>query len=303
MTLSKKPFVFVCLFLPQWALAWGFIAHRATGFIADTRLNPETATAVHKILGATPMAEAATWADSLRDDPQYNDMKKYHFMNIPLSMSDQKSPKAQDVLSSPEHQPGAYEAILKAKKTLVDNQSNQKDTEEALKFLIHFIGDIHQPLHVGYQKDYGGNTVKLTWSGYDTNLHSVWDTMIIKQANKDLFDHPGTTDASQIYAQNVAKRHANDSVNLGNLDTWFQDSLNLVNVAYQGDPTNPDDYTKRNQDVIDQQVYLAGLRIADTLNQIFSKDGKARFDQYLAQDKIKYMFSAIDRMVQLGPQP
>src|SRR5690349_6886376 len=146
---------------------WWDLGHRVVARIAETRLTPHTRAAVRDILGGQSLADASVWADNIR---QYrHDADKLHYVNIPL----------RDTVYLPERHCPAGQCVIAAieqdRQVLADPAASPDQRAEALRFLIHFVGDLHQPLHVADDGDRGGNDRPVTFLGHATNLHKVWD--------------------------------------------------------------------------------------------------------------------------------
>ena len=150
---------------------WWDLGHRIVASLAESRLTPHTREAVRDILDGQSLADASVWADNIR---QYrHDADKLHYVNIPLA----------DTRYVPErHCPGGQciiAAIEQERHLLADPAASREERAEALRFLIHFMGDLHQPLHVGDNGDRGGNQRAVTFLGHATDLHKVWDGELI----------------------------------------------------------------------------------------------------------------------------
>jgi len=168
-------FLIVPLFISQ-AMAWGQTGHRVVGLVAQEHLSKKAQKKVMQVLENNSLAEVSNWMDDIKSDAAYNHTHDWHWVTIPDGMKyeqTQKNPKG-DLLMKIEE----IVAALKA-----HNLSSEKE-QENLKYLVHLVGDLHQPLHVGGKDDTGGNAVKLQWFGQSSNLHRVWDSDIIE--GKDL---------------------------------------------------------------------------------------------------------------------
>jgi hypothetical protein len=180
------PFVFmrplVCLALAALSLpafAWGPEGHSLVARIAETQLTSAARERVLEILGrGVTMASIASWADTVR--PVRRETAPWHFVDIPIGKSH----------LDPERDCGNGECVIsvisRLRGVLRDPATAPDARREALQFLIHFIGDLHQPLHSSDNDDKGGNTVKLRFHDRDTNLHSLWDSgMLSRLAPED----------------------------------------------------------------------------------------------------------------------
>ena len=160
---------------------WWDLGHRIVARLAEARLTPHTREAVRDILEGQSLADASVWADNIR---QYrHDADRLHYVNIPLA----------DTRYVPErHCPGGQciiAAIEQERHLLADPAASRGERAEALRFLIHFMGDMHQPLHVGDDSDRGGNLRAVIFLGHPTDLHKVWDGELIDSsvANQDVY--------------------------------------------------------------------------------------------------------------------
>jgi hypothetical protein len=235
---------------------WGKTGHRATGEVAEFYLTDKTRLEIQKILKDPSLAVASTWADEMRSNPNFRKYSAWHYVNMPHNVRyiDSKKSSKGDVV----------QAIKICKKNLKDSNASIEDKAFHLRFLVHLVGDIHQPLHVGRAEDRGGNDIKVKWFGNDTNLHRVWDTHII--------------DDFQMSYTELAN-HLQNNFNAGDItlmteDEWIDESQQLVNKVYS-EVKNKDSlgytYIYENFDLIKLQLFTAGIRLADTLNSIFDE--------------------------------
>jgi hypothetical protein len=174
-----KTILFLCLLvfvLSGQVFAWGQTGHRVVGLVAEQNLNKKTRKTVLRVLQDKSLAEVSNWMDDIKSDQNYSYANDWHWVTIPDSMTYEqtaKNPKGDLIMKIEE-----LTVALKSK-----NLSAEKE-QEALRFLIHLVGDLHQPLHVGGKDDSGGNDVKVQWFGQPSNLHRVWDSDMID--GKDL---------------------------------------------------------------------------------------------------------------------
>ena len=156
--------------------AWGPTGHRAAGKIAESYLSTTARAQITAILDRESLAQASTWADEMRSSPDPYWQKTappLHYVTVPpgTSYRDVGAPAEGDAVT----------ALAGFRRTLLDPDSSRQEKQLALRFTIHIIGDLHQPLHVGNGKDRGGIQVPLKLMGKSTNLHRVWDSGMIKQ--------------------------------------------------------------------------------------------------------------------------
>jgi hypothetical protein len=192
--LLKVVAAFLLLSLTPVAHAWGPIGHRVVAEIAQRHLTPAAQAKVSSLLGGRTLADVANWPDELRSDPRFDKYKPLHFATVPdgvASYRDADKARCGDLVVAIDAftaflRTGSRESLysVKALTDKSDDACNPKETEpltpdQALSFLVHLIGDLHQPLHVG-GTDLGGNKVDVDWMGrWKTNLHSTWDEEMV----------------------------------------------------------------------------------------------------------------------------
>ena len=157
------------------AAAWGLTGHRVTAAIGDKYLSAEARAAVREILEpGESLAEAANFPDFMRasDDPFWKQAGPFHFVTVP------KGKTYVDV--GPPPQGDAVTALKRFSDTIKNPAASPADKRVALRFIVHIVGDLHQPLHNGNGLDSGGNDVKVKFFGADVTLHSVWDEGLIE---------------------------------------------------------------------------------------------------------------------------
>jgi hypothetical protein len=248
--------VFILTLAVHDSFAWGVTGHRITGWIADRHLNKKARKEIERILGQQSLAMASTWMDEIRSDTSYNYMEDWHWVTIPDGMTYGQSEKNSkgDIVKT-------IDRIIKALKS---HKLSAADELQHLKILIHLIGDIHQPLHVGRGDDRGGNDVKVTWFRNDSNLHRVWDSEMIddtKLSYTEFAESLERPDANQLKA--IQDKGIND---------WISESMNLRAKVYDiGNSKLGYLYTYNNLHIVRKRLLEAGIRIAYVLNDIYGK--------------------------------
>jgi hypothetical protein len=247
------------------AKAWGPEGHAVIADVADAHLTPNAKSIVKTLLGHSTMAGVASWADTVRNQrPQtYN----WHFVDIEIENSDYVPTR-----DCPQTAKGdcALAAIDRFKVVLANTKAPKADRTEALKYLIHFIGDIHQPLHCADHHDRGANDVQVKYCGHGTNLHHAWDSDLISSTGLAEGDYRAHVEAyvDGLSSDEVAK------IQSGTPTEWALASHALaVGDSYKV-PADKDlcgVYTDENLVVIDQQLANGGLRLAKVLNDILVK--------------------------------
>ena len=156
------------------ALAWGRLGHRASAKLADSRLSPRACAIIRELLEpGESLADASTWADEhSREIPGST---AWHYVNVPIwaSRYDARDCRRQGCVIS---------KIAEFRAILLDRKAPRTRRRTALRYLVHLVQDVHQPMHVADRNDRGGNTLQLRYGRYDnTNLHQVWDSGLLEQ--------------------------------------------------------------------------------------------------------------------------
>lgn len=178
--------------------AWGQDGHRITAELAERHLSAPAAAAVDAILGGESLARAATWPDEIRSYPSWNCAQQFHFATLP---------PGQDYPDQGLRQGDTVQALVYFIDLLRSPDSDARDRRIALAFVVHLVGDVHQPLHNGRGCDRGGNSLKVTWfQDEDVTFHAVWDSRLIEEENlsftewADFLDHADADQVAEIQA-------------------------------------------------------------------------------------------------------
>ncbi len=250
------------------AFAWSQKGHDATAYIAECHFTEATADSVSSLLDGKSPVYWANWLDNASHTPQYYYTKTWHYRNIDTHENydnAKRNPKG-DVISA------AREQIA----ILADSISSRSQKQLALKILIHIVGDMHQPMHMGRYKDLGGNKVKLRFFDRDTNLHSIWDGSIMNSGHSWSY-----TEWQQQLDRLSAEEEAAETA--GNLDDWGRQTYDIACRVYDHMPAG----TKVSYNeiaswtpVIEQQILRGGLRLAKVLNAIFDPSSEDDVTQF-----------------------
>ena len=244
--------------LPTSLWAFGATAHQVVGHVAEQRVCAETLAAVMAIDGERNLADTGLWADEIRDFDFWDAAKPWHYINVPDGLAVAKARRSGrgDVLSG----------IDLFVETLADESVDRLNRAIAYRFLVHFIADVHQPLHVGRQDDLGGNKVPVGVDGRRTNLHAYWDSGELRRRAQDPAD----------YAAYLATRFRGRRVPALDPVGWAQESMDYRDTVYAFEARDPfvpvelsDDYREKAQEIIDLRIYEAGVRLAYTLDSLF----------------------------------
>ena len=256
----KKLLILLILFIPlsqncNVIYAWGGYGHRVIAAIAEKTIQPETKKKIAELLGDNVSIEdIAGWADDMKEKSRRT--AKWHTIEIPkkrdLYNPDLDCPKGGCLISK----------IEEFTETLANLSAPYEKREEALKYLVHLIGDLHQPLHCGYREDHGGYNVKVIFSGRKTNLHEVWDTLILARDTMKFED----------YVDKLLRRLAPQDVERmqeGSILDWMSESRSIVRnqvYTFNLDGYLDSSYLDHSLMIIDEQLLKAGVRLAGLLD-------------------------------------
>lgn len=236
---------------------WGQSGHRATGYIAAEHLTETAAQEVHRVLNGDSMAEASTWMDEVRSDPSFRFMSPWHYCTIPpgLTYEEAGTPDEGDILW----------AIDKMVTELKSGELSAEQESINLKVLIHLVGDLHQPLHVGNGTDRGGNDVRVQWFGDGSNLHRVWDSEMIDSRQHDGRELADFSD-DQLTDELVQEWQSTNWID------WAYESQALLEQVYdfEGDRLSYE-YIFLNFETVELRILQAGVRLAGLINDIYSE--------------------------------
>lgn len=236
-------------------LRWGQIGHRTAGHIAEQYLTEKAAAEVERVLGNESLAEVSTWMDEVRSDGGYDHMAPWHYVTIPEGETYETVEKNPDG--------DIIWAIQKVVKELKEGGLSAKQEAENLKVLVHLVGDLHQPLHVGNGTDRGGNEVRLQWFRSNSNLHRVWDSEMIDDKQLSFTELSGFINHP---TQQEIKEWQSTSV----LD-WAYESQALLPQVYDmpADKELSYEYAYNNWDTVEIRLLKAGVRMAGLINEIY----------------------------------
>lgn len=252
--------VFLCLCLtlalPE-VLAWGQKGHDVTCEIAERHLSRKARRVVDMLLDGKSMVYWGNWLDNASHTPEYAYTKTWHYKNVDegVSYEDASQEPKGDVVT----------AITEQLRVLGDEASAVETRRVALKMLVHLVGDLHQPMHLGHRSDLGGNLWPVVFFGSEKNLHEIWDTDVLENGHKWSY----TEWADEIDRLDKAERKALCG---GTVEDWARETLKVATEVYSATPRNAAlsyDYLARWTPTVEQQLLKGGLRLAYLLNNIF----------------------------------
>jgi hypothetical protein len=240
---------------------WGVTGHRVIGEVAYRHLTRRTRKRVRKILGNESIAISSNWADFIKSDTAMNYINPWHYVNVKsgLNYADFTAYLQKDTIVD------AFTKINFMVNELKNNQLTMEKKQMYLRLLIHIVGDIHQPMHVGRLEDQGGNKIKVFWFNEPTNLHSLWDDKLIE------FQKLSYTE----YTENINHATSEQTTQWQSqtMPEWFFESYQLADTLYKG-ITQPDQklsyrYNYDHVEMMNSQLLKGGVRLAGLLNEIF----------------------------------
>lgn len=254
----KKKTIVGCLcllVLHLQAMAWGVTGHRVVGLVAQNHLKKSAKRKIATILQCNSLAEVSNYMDDVKSDTAYNHTHDWHWVTILAGQTyeqSKKNPKGDIIMK--------IEEITAALKTHTLSPAQEA---EQLKFLVHLVGDLHQPLHVGDRDDQGGNRERVTWFGQNSNLHRVWDSDMIEGKQLSYSDLAGFLDEP-------SKAQIKQWQSMSTLE-WAAVSQGLLPQVY----TLPEDkklgyrYSYENFDTVQRVLMQAGIHLAGILNEVY----------------------------------
>lgn len=263
--LAALRFLIVAAGWPLAADAFGPSGHRVVGHVADSHVCGETRAALKPLLGGLTLAEAGLWPDTIRRQPGWEHTAPWHYINVP-----DRGPIARVARRTPDN---VLAALARFERELADPSLTTRQRGIALRFVVHFVADLHQPLHVGRASDRGGNLVPVRVAGRDLSLHAVWDGEPLRAAGG-----PAPKERALALPRPSAKKIARWQ-QAAPLD-WAAESRALWPRVYAF-PAGPDGapavldapYVDRARHVVDERLLQAGVRLAGRLDALVGPPG------------------------------
>ena len=279
--------LFASTVLSNFAFPWGANGHRITAQIGQNHLSEKSQKAVEELLGSASLAQVATWPDYIRSEKKWDFAKDWHFLTVDddefledvlkeaNSGDKEKSidnvveaiEYFSDILAGDTKKLGEFKDLLTAHGV----EPHRSPEATALIFLVHFVGDVHQPLHVGRSNDYGGNTIKVLWFGEESNLHSVWDEGLIENEGLSFTEFSKFID--QVSKDDISKWQKSKPA------IWAQESIDYRPEVYHVTlelGQKPEEIKELSYQfahdkipIIKERLKKGGIRLAGRLNSIF----------------------------------
>jgi hypothetical protein len=262
--MKKISFIFIFLFLfsgfsiaeVSGSMEWGSVGHRTVGEIAEQYLSKRAKKEIEKLLNGQSLAMVSTYGDDIKSDDEFNKYRPWHYVNFPFDSSYEEHPKNEngDIILG----------IRTCKQVLIDDNSSREEKVFHLKMLVHFMGDLHQPLHIGLAEDRGGNRFQVSWFNDGTNLHRVWDTHMIESYNMSFSELANNT-------KKLSKWQIKE-IQKGSTIDWMYESRKLCVEIYDNTEVGEKlgyRYMYDYMESLRNQLQKGGLRLAAILNDIF----------------------------------
>jgi len=279
MKATRSALIALCfLLVPLQTLAWGKEGHAIIGNLAQRQINAKAQLEVARLLAGEPvptLAGVASWADELREsDPELaKKTGRWHYVNFKSGDTCDYGP-ARDCADGN----CVIAAINKNFTILGDKKRTDRERNEALKFLVHFVGDVHQPFHASYHDDKGGNEFQINYQGKawhrlskpkpgdyvpsGWNIHSVWDSMIIESKTRDAGAYADLLWKRPALPFDPTKRSDRPAVD------WAVESCRIMKLdnPYPKSNVIKDDYLEKYRPLQERRLREAGARLAAMIN-------------------------------------
>ena len=252
---KKLRFLFYIFLSITSTLNWGSTAHRAMSEVASFYLTENANNKINEILDGETIVTVSTYADDIKSDSRYDKYYNWHFINMELDEN------YEDTV--PSEKGDLFIAINRCLDILESDSATDSERSFYLKLLIHFIGDLHQPMHIGRYEDRGGNRIYVKWFGRNSNLHRVWDSDMINGYNmsySELAENLPTPEKLEIEFER------DDLIN------WVNEVHSYTRKIYNDVSVNDNlgyEYQYENFQTVRDLLLIGGLRLASVLNYLF----------------------------------
>jgi len=262
MNQKRSLFSIAILFLFTFSLTatnpdWGATGHRTVGKIAEDYLKGKTQRKIAELLDGQSLSLVSTFGDDIKSDERYRKFNTWHYVNMPFGVKYEDSEKntSGDLVVG----------IEKCKEVISDANASKEDKVFYLKMLVHLIGDLHQPMHVGRAEDKGGNDIQVRWFNDGTNLHRVWDSNMI--------NHFNMTYSELASNSNKISKEQLKYLQKGTVAEWANETQQHAIKAYDSVKIGEKlgyRYMYDNFDLVRSQLQIGGVRLAKVLNDLFA---------------------------------
>lgn len=250
-------FVLLTVALAERASAWGQKGHDTTCSIAERHLTKKAKRQIADLLDGRSIVYWSNWLDNASHTPQYSYTKTWHYKNIDAGQTFDEAPLLEtgDVVR----------ALDEQTTRLKSGKLSREEKQLALKMVIHLMGDLHQPMHMGHKSDLGGNLWMVNFFGETMPLHTVWDEGVVERAHA--WSYTEWTNQLDRVENTMVKE-----VLQGSFEDWARETHQLATAVYRGAPEGSSqsyDYVAQWTHIVERQLLRGGLRLATVLNEIF----------------------------------
>lgn len=265
-SIISRLLVIVCFcYLPVQSMAWGQLGHRVVGEIAESYLTASTRKKIKKLMGNETLAMGSTWADFIKSDTSYRYLNNWHYINFDSGITYKQMV---DFLATDKD----VDAYTRLQYMMAEMKKEDLPMEKKMMYLrliVHIVGDLHQPLHASAKGTVGGNQVRVSWFGENSNLHRVWD--------EDLIQRQELSFTEITKAINFTTKNQRNEWQSQPMSQWIYESYALSSRLHE-EIKQPNqrlsyEYIFRHQQTMYDQLLKGGVRLAGLLNNLF-KDVK-----------------------------
>lgn len=239
------------------AFSWGQKGHDTTCAIAEQHLSCKARHKISKVLDGKSIVYWSNWLDNASHTPEFAYTSTWHYKNIDANETYE---------TALENENGDVVRAIDAQIAALKSGKLNKEAEAlALKMLVHLMGDLHCPMHMGHKSDRGGNRWQVQYFNQGKNLHGIWDTDVIESAHK--WTHTEWAEEVDRVTRKEAKEIAKGSIN-----EWGKETYSITATIYDGTPVGSSlsyDYVSQWTPVVEQQLLKGGIRLAAVLNEIY----------------------------------
>tara|TARA_B100001057_G_scaffold411009_1_gene426398 strand:- start:7465 stop:8235 length:771 start_codon:yes stop_codon:yes gene_type:complete len=242
------------------SLNWGSTGHRVIAEVATNYLTDNARFKINKILDGETLVNASTFADDIKSDSRYDKYYDWHFLNMELD------DEYEEII--PSDKGDVYLAINQCIDIIESDSASDSDKSFYLKLLVHFVGDLHQPLHIGRYEDRGANRIYVKWFGRNSNLHRVWDSEMINSHNMSYSELALNLPNPDflILTEKAKDFERNDILN------WVDEIHEYTNKIYRDvsiDDKLGYEYQYKNFGTVKDLLLIGGIRLSKILNYLF----------------------------------
>lgn len=246
----------IIILFPQYCFSWGKTGHRVIGQIAEELLDTTTKSKINTILNDTGIAMVSNWGDFVKSDPKFNNYYSWHYTNLEANLSRKQFDSAVMTIKN-------GECVFQIKYLIEYLKRNQNDAD-MLKMLIHIVGDMFMPFHLGHKEDKGGNTIKIKFFNQNTNIHALWDDKLIEGEDLSYTEYSNyLMNTNKPKFKKYSKKDIND---------YAWKTYQITEDLYKNYrlTENPYQYIYKYKSIWESQLVSGGILLAKILHYIYN---------------------------------